>query len=73
MQNAGQPRLAAGFDRHTGSRDGGRCRDAAEKRDQDIADALGHQFLIGVKFAAWLHAQGACTAQQALDHAESGY
>ncbi len=51
--------------------DGGRGGDAAKEGDDDVADALRHQFLVGLQADAG-HLRGDGAAQQRLDRAEGG-
>ena len=69
MENPGQPRLGAGSDRDTRACNRGGSRNAAEKRKQNIADALRNQFLIAVQ-ADTGHVRRTCTAEKAFNHSE---
>ena len=71
MEHARQARLLTGFDGDAGAGDGRGGGHAAEEGQEDIADALRDELLIGVEGLAF-HAGGGRAAQQALDHAEGG-
>ena len=71
VEHARQARLLTGFNGNAGAGDGRGGGHAAEEGQEDIADALRDELLIGVEGLAF-HAGGGRAAQQALDHAEGG-
>ena len=71
VENARHASYSARFYRHAGAGNCRRCRDAAEKRHNDVADALRHQFAIAVQTRA-RHARSSSTAQKAFNHRQNG-
>ncbi|MPM81259.1 hypothetical protein SDC9_128311 [bioreactor metagenome] len=71
MENPGQPRLRAGLDGNACARNGRRCRNAAEERQNHVANALRHELAVAVEPLSG-HPSRAGAAKQAFDHAEHG-